>query len=298
MKGLFTLLFILTLSLNALAQDWSYGIKAGLNFSTFAGDPEKDDAGATVEEFQRITSFHIGFGFSYAITDHIGARAELMYSQKGVGYRYEGTSYEFLTSRTNMEIISSGSRKTTNNILTSYIDLPVLFYVRPADWLEISLGPSIGVLVGATGAGSTAFSGQTRLIGGTPIEKTVPEHSLTLEYNYFGDETGEADISSTMELPVSNQIVDLPAAIGAYYDIPRGDGNFFNILDLGLNAGLSFYLSRTLFVGGRVNYGLSDVTNNDYDFSLVKLDAANARIPRSDTDRNFSIQASVGFNLQ
>lgn len=292
MKGTITLLFLLTFSMNAVAQGWAYGFKAGLNFSKFDGDLEKDDAGATVEEFNRITGFHVGFGFSYAITDHIGARAELMYSQKGARHRFEGDSYEFLTSKTGTVIIAKGTRKTMNNVLNSYIDLPILFYVRPVNWLEISLGPSAGVLVGSTGAGSTAFSGKT--IGGS----VVPEHSLTLDYNYLGDETGEADISTTTLLKVGNQEIDLPATIGAYYDIPRGDGSFFNSLDLGLNAGLSFYLSKTLYVGGRVNYGLSDATNNDYDFSQVKLDAENARIPRSDTDRNFSIQASVGFNLQ
>ena len=292
MKGIATFFLVMTLFFTAQAQGWVYGFKAGLNFSTLDGELEKDDTGATVEEFNRVGSFHVGVGFAYAFSDHFGARAELMYSQKGVRFRYDGASYEILTSRVGNTIVSNGTRNTLNNVLNSYIDLPLVLYVRPLSWLEISFGPSAGLLVGSTGSGSTTFSGKTT--GG----KTVPEHSLTLEYNYLGDETGEADVSTTTELTIGSEKVDLPATVGAYFDIPRGDGSFFNSLDLGLNAGLSFYLSKTLYLGGRVNYGLSDVTNNNYDFSLVKLDAGNARIPRADTDRNFSIQASVGFNLR
>ncbi|MBK6621116.1 MAG: PorT family protein [Saprospirales bacterium] len=298
MKNIFTILFVLALFGAANAQGLAYGFKAGLNFSTLEGDLEKDDKGASVEEFNRVGSFHVGFGFSYGFTERIGARAELMYSQKGARFRYEGTSYEILTSKTGDLIYSNGTRNTINNVLNSYIDLPVLFYARPLSWLEISFGPSVGLLVSSTGSGSTAFSGKTFLIGGTPSEKTVPEHSFTLETNYLSDETGEADVSTTTPLTIGSQTVDIPANIGAYYDIPRGDGSFFNALDLGLNAGLSLYLSPTLYIGGRLNYGLSDVTNNNYEFSQVKLDAQNARIPRADMDRNVSIQASVGFNLR
>ena len=299
MKSISTLLFVLALFSNAGAQGLTYGFKAGLNFSTFDGDLEKDDKGATVEEFNRVGSFHVGFGFSYGFTEHIGARAELMYSQKGVRMRYEGAAYEVLTSKTGGDLIySNGTRNTLNNVLNSYIDLPITIYARPLKWLEISLGPSIGVLVSATGSGSTTFSGKTYLIGGIASEKTVPEHSFTLEHNYLGDETGEADLSTTTLLKIGAEEVDIPANVGAYYDIPRGDGSFFNALDLGLNAGLALYLSKTLYIGGRFNYGLSDVTNNAYEFSQVKLDAQNARIPRADMDRNMSIQASVGFNLR
>jgi opacity protein-like surface antigen len=291
MKGIATTFLLLAFCLLAGAQELSYGFKAGLNFSTLSGDLEQDDAGATVEEFNRATSFHVGVGFSYNFTDHFGARAELMYTQKGVRFRYDGTSFTTLTSTTGNAIIGNGTRMTTNNVLNSYIDLPLMFFARPFEWLEVSVGPSIGVLVSATGAGSTTFSGQTA--SGT----TIPEHSLTLEYNYIGDETGEADPNNGSTIKVGSQNVDLPGKIGAYYDIPRVDGNFFNVLDLGINAGLSFYLSETLYLAGRLNYGFSDVTNNDYDFSQVKLDADNMRIPRSDFDRNVSIQASVGFNL-
>lgn len=290
MKSLAIIALLFASTLFAGAQGLRYGFKAGLNFSNFDGELEQDDAGATVEEFRRITSFHVGVGFSYDFTDYFGARAELLYSQKGVRYAYEGASYHFFNFTNGTSETAIGTRSTTNNIINSYIDLPLVLYVRPFQWLEISAGPSIGLLAGATGLGQTIFSGKAGIVD-------VQDYSLTIDYNYFRDEAGEADLTNATFVKIGNREVETPSSVGAYYDFAEKDGNYFRALDLGINAGLSFYLSETLYVGGRFNYGLSDVTNNYYDFSQVKTDAANARIPRSDFDRNVSIQASVGFNL-
>jgi hypothetical protein len=292
MKAILTGFFLLAMAAAAGAQDFGYGIRAGLNFSRFDGELEQNGAGETVEEFDLISSFHVGFGFVYEFTSYLGLRAELMYSQKGVRHRFEGDSYAVYTSTTGNTLVSTGERVMVNNIINSYVDLPLMLFVKPAKWLEISIGPSVGVLASASGAGNTNFNGRTQ--GGA----NVPQHSITLEYNYFGDETGEADFSIPNNIRIGTQDVELPIKAGAYWDTPRGDEPFFNRLDLGLNAGLSVYLTKTLYLGGRLNYGLSDVTNNAYEFSLVKLDENNNRIPRSDFDRNISIQASLGFNLK
>ncbi len=291
MKSIATIAFLLVFAAFGNAQGLTYGFKAGLNFSNFSGELEQDDWGDIVdEEFRRITSFHVGVGFSYAFTDYFGARAELMYSQKGARYAYEGQSFQFFEFTNGSTELSNGTRSTTNNIITSYIDLPLMVYIRPFSWLEFSAGPSIGLLAGATGLGQTSFSGRVGLID-------VTDYSLTIDYNYFKDEAGEADLTSTSLFKIGNREAEIPNSIGAYYEFTEKDGNFFNILDLGINAGLAFYLSETFYVGGRFNYGLSDVTNNYYDFSQVQR-GENDRIPRSDFDRNVSIQASVGFNLR
>ncbi|MCB0624140.1 MAG: hypothetical protein KDC43_09585, partial [Saprospiraceae bacterium] len=125
----------------------------------------------------------------------------------------------------------------------------------------------------------------------------VNEYSYTLEYNYYKDEETTADFATTTVLTVDGEKVTLPFKAGAYYNLPKVDGSFFNVLDFGLNAGMSLYLNRSLFVGARFTYGLADVTNNDYDYSQLELDGNNQRIPRADTDRNLSIQTSVGFSF-
>lgn len=291
MKSIATIAFLFVFAVFGNAQGLTYGFKAGLNFSNFSGELEQDDWGDIAEEeFRRITSFHVGVGFSYDFNDFFGARAELLYSQKGVRYVYEGQSFQYFEFTNGSTEWSNGTRSTTNNIITSYIDLPLTLYVRPFSWLEFSAGPSIGLLAGATGLGQTSFSGRVGAVD-------VSDYSLTIDYNYFKDEAGEADLTTTSSFPVGSREVLVPNSIGAYYDFTEKDGNFFNVLDLGINAGLAFYLSETFYVGGRLNYGLSDVTNNYYDYSQVQL-GENGRIPRSDFDRNVSIQASVGFNLR
>ena len=291
MRPIAFLILLLGASLTAGAQGLSYGFKAGLNFSNFSGELEQDDAGAEVEEFRRITSFHVGLGFSYDISDWFGARGELIYSQKGVRYAYDGAAYAIFTSDLGNVRYGTGTRETTDNIILSYIDLPLTLYLRPVKWLEFSAGPSIGFLAGATGLGQTSFTGK---VGNTNLNDV----SLTLDQNYFRDEAREASFINSTTIQIGGETVTLPSSVGAYYDYAEKDGNYFNIIDLGLNAGLAFFLSETLYVSGRFNYGLSDVTNDYYDRSQVKLDADNQFIPRSDFDRNMSIQASVGFNLR
>ena len=67
-------------------------------------------------------------------------------------------------------------------------------------------------------------------------------------------------------------------------------------IDFGLNAGVSFFVNRGLFLGFRANYGLSDVTKDIYDVSLAKLNNG-ATIGRSDKDANLSLQTSIGFSF-
>lgn len=68
-------------------------------------------------------------------------------------------------------------------------------------------------------------------------------------------------------------------------------GSFINEADLGLNIGFMFQATEKVFLDLRINHGLTDATNNDYDNSV--LDGS----PREDTDRNVSVQLSAGLNF-
>ena len=273
------------------AQEFSYGFKAGLNFSSFSGPLEKDATGMEVEELEFESGFQVAALFNIHLNEYFGIRPEFMYSQKGGRYRYNGPAYQFLMADSGKEIVTTGDKKITLNITNSYIDIPVLAFVRPLEWLEFSAGVNVGFLVGSTAAGELIYSGKS-LAGGN-----VNEYSYTLEYNYYKDEETTADFATTTVLTVDGEKVTLPFKAGAYYNLPKVDGSFFNVLDFGLNAGMSLYLNRSLFVGARFTYGLADVTNNDYDYSQLELDGNNQRIPRADTDRNLSIQTSDGFSF-
>ena len=75
-------------------------------------------------------------------------------------------------------------------------------------------------------------------------------------------------------------------------------------MDYGLIGGLAYYLSNSLYIGARLQFGLSDVTNNEADLSKVEFDAFTPNLElsqrykyRDDKDKNFIIQASVGFSF-
>ncbi|MCB0643423.1 MAG: hypothetical protein KDC44_17355, partial [Phaeodactylibacter sp.] len=81
MKRLFLLMtLILPATFVLQAQDFSYGVKTGLNFNTFRG-PLETANGVDVEEYDNTTGFHVGALFNLAFTDLMGARFELLYSQ-------------------------------------------------------------------------------------------------------------------------------------------------------------------------------------------------------------------------
>jgi hypothetical protein len=62
-------------------------------------------------------------------------------------------------------------------------------------------------------------------------------------------------------------------------------------------GGVKYYLSRALYFDIRLQYGLADMTNNNADLNNQKLDAQNNYIYNKDRDRNYTIQASVGFGF-
>jgi hypothetical protein len=150
-----TLLFTIALAVTTFAQ-FSYGFKAGLNFSQLAGDSEMDAAGLELEEFNSTTGFHIGALFNYKFIDAFGVRAELMFSQKGMEYIYDGVSYRDFVDQDGDKFSTIGNRRTVLKTTNSYIDVPIMAVARFGK-LELSAGPSIGILVNSIASGEVAY---------------------------------------------------------------------------------------------------------------------------------------------
>lgn len=283
--------FFLALSANISAQDFGYGFKAGLNFNSFSGDGETDDAGNTVEEYTGNTGFHLGVSFTWKATDLMGVRGELMYSQKGSRRSFDGQSYYiFNTNGAGERVATVGVRDQDINLTTSNIDIPVTAYFKPLPSLEVYAGASVGFLVAATGFGAITYQGTA------PNGASIEEFVYDIDANYVSDDFGEAEFSELIPpVTVGNDNADIPRNAGAYYEYETDRGNLYKIMDFGLVGGLSFYLSKGLYVSGRFNYGLTDITKTEADVSLVNLDDNSQFTTRDDDDRNISIQVSVGF---
>lgn len=288
---LFTLLVLTAFFHTANAQDIAYGFKAGLNFNRIIADSETDGM-TEFETFDGKTGFHVGATFTWKATDLMGLRGEFLFSQKGYKRRYNGPSYYDISTDNGARVnLENGNRNIFISNANSYIDIPVMGYVKVAPWLELHVGANVGVLISSTAVGDFVYTGQTP--NGTEV--TI---EYDLDYRYGADDVGDIDVAAEpVTIAIDNNTFTLPNSAGAYYEYESDQGRYHNLIDVGLLGGMSFYLNKGLYVAVRANYGLTDITNNDADYSFQSKDADGNFITTDEKDRNFSIQASVGFSF-
>ena len=288
MKKAFVLIFFTGIAAALAAQGFSGGFRAGLNFSRFDGPTAQDGSGQSVESFNPLTGFSIGATAVYGFTDLVGLKADLMYSQKGAEYVYDGPSYfVFYNPNTGNETLTlAGNRRVDNNIINTYLDLPLQAYFRLGK-LEISGGVSMGFLITSQGAGGLRF---------TPTESSIAPFSVTLDENYLRDSRAAATIKEGESRFFSNKAVNFPTTVGAYYDSTAEDKPLFNRIDMGLVGELSYFMNKGLFLSGRLNYGLSDITRNSQHVSLVQRSSGQYNL-REELHRNLALQAGIGFRF-
>lgn len=290
LKCVFTLLLAVT-SLSMQAQ-LRYGFKTGLNFATIKGDSELGTGGAALENWKNVTGFHIGIALGYPVTDHFGVRGEFTYSKKGAKYTFDGPSYKFFRNNATTKF-TTGNARYLINITNSYIDIPVMAYGRFGDF-EISGGLYGAIMVQSVGEGALTYS---NAISSVPPNNPVAELKVNLSHNYRRDDPGEGEAGEVVSVQVDAAKFDVPKTQGAYFDYTEDRGSLYNSFDYGLVGGISYYLSRALYAGVRVQYGLADLTRNEADLSRATLNDDLTPVYRDDKDRNFVIQASVGFSF-
>jgi len=279
-------------SISGQAQSWGFGFKVGLNTSGVFGEAETDANGEDLETFGTIGGFQVGGLIQLKMNKYYGFQTEVLFSQKGADYKYEGPSYQGYTSPIGANLKSTGQRLTLVNATNSYINIPLMAYVNITRNLNFSLGGYMDILVGSSATGETVYEGE--LDNGTG---SVASHLVNYTFNYISDEAGEQVGSINQEVLIGSDNVQIPATEGAYYQWSAKDGNYYNTMDFGLLANLGWRFNNGLRFDFRVNYGLSDVTNNFYDYSRQAPDENGNRIPRTDVDRNISYQVTLGFGF-
>lgn len=211
-----------------------------------------------------------------------------MYSQKGGDYTYNGPS-SFLLQRDpsgNNSVLLSGTRNMNVNVSNDYLDFPFTLYARLGS-IEFSGGVNVGFLAGSSGGGQLTFTGEN------PV---VDPFTVNLDHRYFGDVARGANPFSSIMVELAGEPVTIAKQTGAYYEYAEKRGSLYNRLDVGLNAGVSFYLNQGLYLGFRYNYGLTDVTNGDADVNWSTFDG-NSPSYQNDKDRQISMQFSLGFSF-
>jgi hypothetical protein len=269
------------------AQEFSAGFRAGLNFATINGPSEMSAEGSELEEYGLGSGFHVGGMANLKFTDEFTLRAELLYSQKGVAYDYAGESFWLFNTQDDQPLLATGDRSTTLSITNSYIDIPIMAVGRFGR-LELSGGLSVGFLISSRGSGELNFRGSTA--SGAVVEPFI----VALDFNYFQE---RADANDTELQNIGGRPVEVPRSLNAYYELVDQGERLFNTVDVGLVGGAAFYINQGLFLGLRVNYGLSDITKTERDFSRRELGEDNTYIQLDDDDRNLVLQASIGFSF-
>ena len=286
------IIFILTcmsFCLNAQNDFIGFGFRAGLSLSKIDGPSELGPGGEELETNKYTGGFHIGAAVNFKFTDIFGLRTEFAYSQRGTNYTYDGPSYFFLGQNTLLEVTLDGNRTQTLKVSNSYLDIPITAYYK-VGYFEFFGGLNTGLLLASSAGGEIVFEGTS------PIGAQMPPFEVGLDYNYKGDEPGTAS-AATKDIVVDGRVYTTPQLLGAYYDDTVKDGNYYKTIDLGVTAGVAYFLNDGLYLSLRYIHGLTDVDENAYDYSLQQLNTNGTRVPRADENKSRSWQLSVGFSF-
>jgi hypothetical protein len=289
MKRIFLLIFIGSCFMfSNTVQGQAVGIRAGLNFSTFQGPLQEGEA------YSRGDGFHFGFNYGYKFTNKFMVRAELLYTQVGTVRDYSGPGfYKIYPTDGSPTIYETGDVQLNLNISNAYINIPVVAAYQISPKIEVAGGVSFNFLVNPVARGTIRFESYENPDG------IVFRQSL--DYRYYQDNAQQGRFSSANNIAilVNGEREDLPRFAGAYYqytDVQKV-GSAFNWFEAGLVGSVNYFFNKGFFAGLSLNYGLTDITNDDMDVSIKQLQSDNKFILRDDKDTNLSLQVSLGFRF-
>lgn len=117
-------IMVMTLSMATVSYAQTYGVKGGLNLTTFLSD------GDTYSDQNMRMGFHAGAFAEFEVSRSIGFRPELLYSQKG-------------STVTSSILVSE--LETTQKV--DYLELPLLANIHLLDPLSFQVGPYLSYLM-------------------------------------------------------------------------------------------------------------------------------------------------------
>lgn len=283
------------------AQDYKFGIRGGLNYSQFLG-PQNNTADYK-ETFSLNNGIHFGVTLAYHLTDNFGFRTEIAYNQIGTRYKFESEDAPYVFRYGLEREVRRGRMIRELDINNSYIHVPFMVFYKPHRKIELYGGFYTQFLVLPTAGGSIDFTDLNP--SGSLEDGDLKNYSFyqAIEANYYSDEPRQSKSNQSLivALTVDGDIqrVTMSRAVSGYYELDADEkaASKFNWFDAGLEGGFSVFVNRALYIGITGMYGLTDVTNNKADVDYFEVNEFNKYIFRSDFDRNFSLQASIGFKF-
>ena len=271
------------------------GIRAGLGQNKFRGPVEEG------EDFGFAGGFHFGINFQWNFNDFIGIRSEVVYNQTGSSYTLDTDEGFYLfepLGENDGNILIRDESLIMLDHSNAYIQFPQTFHVSIIpDKFEVFAGGYVGFLVSPVATGNILFGG----------ESAEQEHSFRqgLNFNYFSDDADSRFATFNGPNPLNDIEI---RALGQDVDLREFENSFdlfrFNIeesrflsIDYGLIFGGSYYLNRGLYLMGRVEYGLRDITRNTVDYSFAQVNDNQTPVFKEDSDTNLGIYLSIGFRF-
>ncbi len=273
----------------AQSSEWKAGFELGWANSKIQGDLEMDDSGGDFETQKFNSGFHLSFYARRYFTDLFGIQFGLTYAQRGGRIELDGDSYHVFGLQSAQRRFTQINRVQSLKILNGYLDIPVVAFHRIGERFEVGAGAYVAYMVVSKADGELRIS--ERASGGSSVETFF----INNDYNYFKNEFGE-ETFGVQTIAVDGATFDEPRTVGAYYEYLTDPGEkFFNRFDVGLIAQVGYYLNNSLNLKGRFMYSISDVTKEETDVSRASVTQDQQFILRDDTDRNLSMQISLGF---
>jgi len=300
LKKLFLLLLVFV-AVNLQAQN-KVGVRTGLNFSNILTDDLEQG-----ESYNFSSGFHFGVNYTYQLVPSFGIRGELLYVQRGSRYRFENQEDVYVLLRPGREsdfgdfipfgdppIAEFGTKDLDVKLSTGYLSIPITAQLQLTDKWELFGGISIDLLLNPTGRGSLSFESAAR-----PDEIVFIQ---TLDHKYRGDEPYQLNFLQNRDpifLLINGEDVPISRNQSAYYNIRENQkmGNKFKFFDSHLIFGVNYFINSGFYAGVRGHYGLTDITNDNMDFSVRDLTDELEYIRRNDRDRSVSLEVSIGFRF-
>jgi len=132
----FLLIGLILISLTSFGQtkENEFGLKGGLNYSSFIDNNDKD----ITADYNGKIGFHIGGYIALGITEKLSIRPELLYSQQGSNFSIDGGDLNIFDPNNNFVTSIDGTIKE------SMILLPIILEYSLSEKFNIGIGPQFG----------------------------------------------------------------------------------------------------------------------------------------------------------
>lgn len=136
MKRTFLLIGLTLFTLTSFGQNkaMEFGIKGGLNYSSFIDSNDED----IPADYEGKVGFYLGGFLSFGISDKISLRPELLYSQQGSNFSIGGGDLNIFDPNDNFVTSIDGTIKE------SMILLPIIFEYSISQKFNLGFGPQFG----------------------------------------------------------------------------------------------------------------------------------------------------------